>query len=585
MPDQKLENLLNLSLDATQEERRKSLELEVGFDEESRLWDVIVKYSGNLDEVRALGASVAPLLNEYAIVTIGERQLEALSDLPRIEYIEKPKRLFFSVNQGKAASCVTILQEPPYRLSGEGVLIGLVDSGVDYLHPDFQNADGSTRILKLWDQSVPGTPPEGYVLGSEYDSAQINEAIEAGRSGRMNAYEIVPSRDLSGHGTQVLGIAAGNGRASDGLYRGMAWESKIIAVKLGNPREASFPRSTELMQGVDYLVRQAIAYNRPMAINISFGNNYGSHEGDSLLPSYLDAVAGLGRISICAGAGNEGSDALHTSGILKNASVREAASSAVIELAVSTYERTLNVQLWKEYVDEFDISLTNPAGERIGPLNERLGSQRFYLGNTQLLIYYGKPGPYSVSQEIYVDFIPLNQYVDDGIWTITLTPRRIVDGRFDLWLPGGGVLNTATRFLRPNPDTTLTVPGTASKVITVGAYDSRTMAYADFSGRGYTRVTNQVKPDLAAPGVAIMTTCAGGGYAAATGASFATPFVTGAAALMMEWGIVDGNDLYLFGEKVKAYLRRGARQLPGYETWPNNQLGYGALCVRDSLPV
>ena len=577
MPDQKLENLLNLSLDATPEERRKSLELDVGYDQQASLWDVVVKYSGNLEEVEALGAQVVPLLNGYAIVTIGREQLEQLSVLPRIEYIEKPKRLFFSVNQGKAASCVNVVQEVPFELFGKGTLIGVVDSGVDYLHPDFLDRDGKTRILKLWDQTVPGNPPEGYLLGTEYDSQQIDQAIAAGS--RATAYEIVPSRDLSGHGTQVLGIAAGNGRSSDGLYRGMAPEAGIIVVKLGNPREGSFPRTTELMQGVDYLVRNSIAYNMPMAINLSFGNNYGSHEGDSLLTNYLDSVSSLGRTVICAGAGNNGRDALHTSDNL------QIGTEALVELAISEYEASLNVQLWKSYVDQFDILITNPSGERVGPLNERLGPQRFYMGNTELLIYYGKPGPFSLSQEIYIDFIPMDRYIDGGIWTFTLIPRRIVDGRYDMWLPGGGVLNTGTRFLRPNPITTLTVPGTASKVITVGAYDSRLQTYADFSGRGFTRTTNQVKPDLAAPGVEITTTKAGGGYTAVTGTSFATPFVTGGAALMMEWGIVRGNDAFLYGEKVKAYLRRGARALPGFTEYPNPQVGYGALCVRDSLPV
>lgn len=577
MPNQKLENLLNLSLEATPQEREKSMELDVGYDAASRLWDVVVKYSGNLEQVEALGAQVVPLLNEYAIVTIAREQLELLSQLPRIEYIEKPKRLFFSVDQGKAASCVLPLREVPYQLFGKDVLIGVVDSGVDYQHPDFIDERGETRILKIWDQSVPGNPPEGYVLGSEYTSEQINEALRAGN--RSQAYEIVPSRDLSGHGTQVLGIAAGNGNASNGTYIGMAPQSDILVVKLGNPREESFPRTTELMQGVDYLIRQGIAYDRPIAINVSFGNNYGSHEGDSLVTTYLDSVSSLGRTVICVGSGNNGRDALHVLGQLRMGMESKA------ELSVSEYESSLNVQLWKSYADLFDIFITNPAGERVGPLNERLGPQRFYMGRTQLLIYYGKPGPYSTSQEIYIDFLPMNQYVNSGIWTFTLVPRQVVDGRFDMWLPGGGVLNTGTKFLNPNPETTLTVPGTAAKVITVGAYDSKNQTYADFSGRGFTRVTNQVKPDLAAPGVNITTARVGGGYTSVTGTSFATPFVTGATALLMEWGIVRGNDPFLFGEKVKAYLRRGARQVPGYARWPNEMLGYGVLCVRDSLPL
>lgn len=576
MPDQKLENLLNLSLEATAREREKSLELETGFDPKTRLWDVIVKYSGNLEEMETLAEAVVPLLNQYAVVTISQENLDRLSDLPRIEYIEKPKRLFFAVNQGKSVSCVNEMQEPPLNLQGGGVLIGIADSGVDYLHPDFMDRDGNTRILKLWDQTIPGNPPQGYALGTEYGSEQINQAIRAGS--RAAAYEIVPSRDLSGHGTEVLGIAAGNGAQSRGQYRGMAPESRILAVKLGTPREDSFPRTTELIQGVDYLVRQSIAYNLPMAINLSFGNNYGSHEGDSLLPRYLNDVSGLGRNVICVGAGNEGRSAVHTSGQLVQG------GNETVQLGIGDYETSMNVQLWKHYVDEFDIFITHPSGERIGPLYEKLGPQRYFAGNTQLLIFYGKPAPFSLSQEVYFDFIPQESYVDSGIWEFTLQPKRIVQGNYNMWLPGGGVLNTGTRFYRPNPEITLTIPSTAEKVITVGAYDSRLQVYADFSGRGYTQAAARVKPDLAAPGVNVLTTKAGGGYGAVTGTSFAAPFVTGAAALLMEWGIVRGNDPYLYGEKVKAYLRRGARQLPGYDSWPNPMLGYGVLCVNASLP-
>lgn len=171
-----------------------------------------------------------------------------------------------------------------------------------------------------------------------------------------------------------------------------------------------------------------------------------------------------------------------------------------------------------------------------------------------------------------------------GIWQILLDAGRVVDGNYEMWLPSENALNAGTGFRYPVPQTTLTIPSTASRVISVGAYDARTFTYADFSGRG-TVLLSGIKPDIAAPGVGVITVAAGGGYAPVTGTSFATPFVSGGAALLMEWGIVRGNDPYLYGEKVKAYLRRGARQLPGYEQWPNNQLGYGALCVGDSLPI
>ena len=229
----------------------------------------------------------------------------------------------------------------------------------------------------------------------------------------------------------------------------------------------------------------------------------------------------------------------------------------------------MNLQIWKNYQDQMEISLVHPDGTIIGPLEQTLGTQRYRHAGTQLLIYYGKPSPYSTSQEIYIDFLPTESYIDSGIWRIRLIPRRILQGEFSMWLPGGKTVGEATRFYRPTPETTLTIPSTALSAISVAAYDSRRQSYADFSGRGYTRLPVQIKPDLAAPGVDIRAPRPGGGYQTVTGTSFATPFVSGAAALLMEWGIVRGNDPYLYGEKVKSYLINGAKQLPGEREWPN----------------
>lgn len=286
----------------------------------------------------------------------------------------------------------------------------------------------------------------------------------------------------------------------------------------------------------------------------------------------------MGRNVICVGTGNEGGEALHTSGIL------ETGRETSVQLNIGAYETGVNVQLWKQYIDQVEIALLHPDGSRVGPFQEVLGPQRFSVGNTEILIYYGEPGPYSISQEIYIEWIPKTQYVDSGTWRLLLLPQEIVEGNFDLWLPGGGVLNEDTKFPFPTPDTTLTIPSTARKIISVGAYNSRLLSYAEFSGRGYTRVTREIKPDLAAPGVDILTTVPGGGYGTRTGTSLAAPFVTGAAALLMEWGIVRGQDPYLYGEKVKAYLRRGARRLSG-GVYPNPETGFGFLCLGDSFPV
>ena len=233
-----------------------------------------------------------------------------------------------------------------------------------------------------------------------------------------------------------------------------------------------------------------------------------------------------------------------------------------------------------------EISVIAPSGLRSTQIAEILGTQRFTLGQTELLIYYGKPSPYSTAQEIYIDFLPVNRFVGSGVWKIIIQPVKVVNGLYELWLSGDIVLNRGTGFLKPEATTTLTIPSTAGRVISVGAYNGTTFSYADFSGRGPLRRGGGIvqKPDLVAPGVDVTTVTTGGGYAAFTGTSFATPFVTGAAALLMEWGIVKGNDPYLYGEKVKAYLRRGAKPLPGYEERPNAESGYGRLCVTESLP-
>ncbi len=582
MASQKIENLLNLALDATAREREKSLELDVGYDPVEKEWELIVKYSGSLEAVRALASRVVELQNEYAVITIRESDIEALTQIPEIEYIEKPKRLFFQAANGRRVSCVdAVQQDTRLSLYGRDVLVAVIDSGIEYENADFRNADGTTRIRALWDQSLaPGegrVPPKGYAIGAEYTAGQINEAL--GQAALEDRRRIVPSMDTSGHGTAVAGVAAGNGRNSNGQYAGVAPKSDLLVVKLGNPRQEGFPRTTELMQGIDYVVRKALELRMPVAVNISFGNTYGSHDGASLLERFIDDISNIWKSCICIGSGNEAASAGHTSGVMRKG--RE----EIIQLAVQNNQPAFSIQIWKEYTDVVDISLMTPAGVTVGPLQEILGPQRFTVGQTEILLYYGEPSPYSTAQEIFIDMLPRDTYVASGVWRLILNPRKVVSGAYALWLPSENVLNRGTGFLFPTEQMTLTIPSTAGRVITVGAYNALTFAYADFSGRGYTRETNLVKPDIVAPGVDVTTAAVGGGYAQFTGTSFATPFVTGGAALMMEWGIVKGNDDYLYGEKVKAYLRRGARALPGFEVYPNPQVGYGALCVENSLPM
>jgi subtilisin family serine protease len=575
MDSQKNENLLNLALDTPETERERSLELNVGYDAVGKTWEVIVKYHGSLQGLEAENIVVEELIAGYAILTVPEERMDVLATTEQIEYVEKPKRLFFEDIAGNTAICAVPGSAILRGLNGKGVLVAVIDSGIDYWNETFRKQDGRTRIRYLYDQ----------VLGREFDAAQIDEALATGS--RQQALTVVPSIDTTGHGTAVAGIAAGNGGKEGAAYAGVAAESELLIVRLGTAKENSFPRTTEMMRALTYIVNKAVKLQMPVAINLSFGNTYGAHNGTSLLERFIDNLSEIGKNVICVGSGNEGASGGHVGGKLSD-------TDAFVELVIGSYERGINVQLWKEYTDRYQVTLVSPSGESFSVDTDRPGKQIYRLGRTTILLYNGEPAPYLTGQELYFDLLPEgnNTYIDAGVWTFVLAPVRIVTGNYTFYLPSGTVRNADTRFVRTTPDVTLTIPSTASKVITVGAYDTVYDAYADFSGRGYLyqdRVNSRtpdsfVKPDLVAPGIGILAPDREGGYTPVTGTSFAVPFVSGAAALLLQWGIVDGNDPYLYGEKVKAYLRKGARQLTGFTEYPNPQTGYGALCVRESIP-
>lgn len=357
------------------------------------------------------------------------------------------------------------------------------------------------------------------------------------------------------------------------------------------------------MRGVTWAIRKSLELGMPLVINLSFGNSYGAHDGASLIERFLDNAAEIGRTVICVGSGNEGANGGHLAGSLERAgsvaglpSGRQPASfyrPAQIELAVAEYEQTLNVQLWKNYSDSYRIFLRAPGGEEV-QVPDRVNGGKYVLEleETEILVYQGEPTPYTVAQEIYFDILPSGRrYITSGIWTFRIEPVEVVTGNYYFYLPAAAVRNAGTGFYQSTPDVTLTIPSTASKVLTVGAYDSVYQAYADFSGRGYANPDRTIgvvtagfaKPDVVAPGVDVLAPNLYGGYTPVTGTSFATPIVAGAAALLMEWGIVRGNDVFLYGEKVKAYLRRGAQPIRGERVYPNQRVGWGRLCVAESL--
>ncbi len=574
MANQKLEALLNLALEIEEKQRLESGQLGVGFSPEDRTWELIVKYNGDIGRLQSSVIRVEELIAGYAIVTIPEGLIDTLTQLDEVEYVEKPKRLYASTLRGRQASCISQVTARSPFLTGKGVLIAVIDSGIDYQSPEFRDEQGNTRIQFLWDQTLTpvyvnsllpedyaefadsAAAPEGFLTGVEFSKSRIDAALKS----RIPT-QIVPSFDTSGHGTAVAAIAAAGGRLTEGQFMGAAPESELLIIKMGTPAPDSFPRTTELMRALTYAVKKAVEIGKPLAINLSFGNTYGSHDGTSLVERFLDNIAEIGRSVVCVGSGNEGAAGGHVSGSFgmneTSGQVRQ------VELSIGKYQRTVSIQIWKEYTDQFGIELISPGGRQVTVDMLQTGGRSVVIENTEILIYVGEPSPYSVNQEIYFDFLPVENYINEGVWTFVLQPIRTITGNYDFYLPSSAVVNSDTRFFTPSPVKTLTIPSTASKVITVGAYNAVYEAYADFSGRGYPLMSipggrisqGDVKPDIVAPGTNINTIGPDNTFVQVTGTSFAAPFVTGSAALMMEWGIVRGNDPFLY-DAVIIGLRR-----------------------------
>lgn len=535
--NQKNENQLNLALMLTEDVRELTDDLNTGYDSEEKEWELIVRFSNEItDAARAIAIRIKELSQGFALVTIKESLIDTLANLAEVIFLEKPRKLYTGRDYGKVAACISGVSTPPLNLSGEGVLVGIIDTGIDPMHPEFFDSNGKSRILWIYDETT----------GREYNNFQIEEG---------NAL----ISDVSGHGTHVAGIAAGN--------NGVANKSQLIVVTLG---EDDYFNTARLMEAVDYVIKKAEELKKPVAINLSIGNNYGAHSGDSLLENYLNNMVLTWKTVIVAGVGNEADKNIHVSGKITS-------KKAVTELVIGENESSLDVQLWQKYGDIFEVSIIAPDGNRFGPIGMET-FERYVYGNTEIYVYTGEPKPYSTDVEILIQFISVDNTLDSGIWQFEISPVKIQSGEYDLWLPAGNFVNNSTGFSKNSPETTLTIPSTAYNVISVGAYNQRTNSYAAFSGRGFTRKITTVKPDLVAPGVNIVSAAPGGRYVTRTGTSMAAPFVTGSAALLMEWGVVRGNDPFMYGEKVKAYLIKGAKPLPG-ETVPSIKTGWGALCL------
>jgi subtilisin family serine protease len=548
--------------------------------EEGPFWQVVVKYNGDIEAVGALlGARVQILSERFAIMEIAQTRMGELLNYVEIEYVETDKAFVYEIDQSMKAACITQVQTgTPYQLTGEGVLLGIIDSGINYAHRDFRNIDGTTRIAYLWDQGVPGNPPEGFIEGSQYSSEQINEALQ--QPTRVQQLMVVPSEDTIGHGTHVAGVAGGNGNASNQRYVGAAPRAEFIIVKLRRVGESNLARMVDIMLGVKYVIDKATELQRPISINISLGMNEGSHDGNTLMEQYLDDLSQKWITNITVGSGNEGNARGHVEGTVQTGTITE------VQLQIGQNKRNYVFSLWQSFMDSLTYQLISPTGAITPVLAYASGASTYVIGGTRVYASFGGPSPLNGDIELGVLLAGVEGgNVTPGIWTIRIIGENVVNGRFNIWGETAEVAGLDTYFINPSINTTLTTPSTAARVITVGAYNSVTNQLAPFSGRGYTRGDRAVKPDLVAPGVNITAASITGGYVTLSGTSMATPHVTGGIALLMEWGIVRGRNPFLYGENMRTYLLRGARRdIPGV-VYPDPRWGYGTLCIKNSVDL
>lgn len=500
-----------------------------------------------------------------------------------------------------ASGITATLNQPLLNVRGQGVLIGFLDTGIDYLREDFKVSDGRTRIAAVWDQTIQSGNYEedtGEAAGTEqYDRKQaqgmvqygtvytrevINAALAAEREGQ-NPYDIVPSRDENGHGTFLAGVAAASETAD---YIGAAPDAEILMVKLKPakkylrdfyllPERVEAYSETDMMMGVRFLQQYAIREKKPLVICVGLGTASGSRTGALPFADLLNTLARQVNTVVVTCTGNEANNRTHTSGL----AVSDTEPSE-IEITVGAGERGFVMEIWAESLDILSVAITSPSGERIPRIPARIdtgGVYNFLLERSQVAVDYRVVESASGYEVIFMRFINPAQ----GIWKIHVYSLTNIVGRYNAWLPLKQFLSGDTYFLNSNPSTTLTEPGAAERVISVGAYNHITDASYAASGRGYT-ATGLIKPDFVAPGVDVYGVRAGGGYTTRTGTSVAAAHAAGAAALLLTWGVTDGNLPYMGTNEVKSVLIRGAKR-ENSTVYPNNIYGYGKMDVIEAF--
>lgn len=549
-------------------------------DQITQLWEVIVRYSGSLEGISSrFNMEVYELGSGYAQVIIRRQYIGQLSDEANIIFISIPQFMTY-INLDLGPSCAENISIPTgnFQISGKDFLLAVVDSGIDYSHPDFRNEDDTTRILYLWDQSIEGAPPPGFSGGTLYTREQINEALNAPTREEMLSQ--VPSIDVLGHGTAITGVAAGNGRGSvGGRNRGVAPECDLLIVKAGKTDTQYGPRDLDIMRGVHFALETARALQKPVVILLGAGYNLTSHNGRDMLAQYLKDIYNSWICNIVVGMGNEGDKGSHNQGRLSQGETKD------IQFIVDGQMTDYGLCVWKPLIDEVEFILQSPTGERTEVLSLLTPNRAYLFDQTTVLINFSEPFVDITQQQIFIllqgqDGNPINT----GLWQITLRGKRILEGDYNVW---GSIVvapNNNTRFVESTIDITLTSPSDSEGLTSVGAYNGSTTQLAPFSGRGYT-ADGRIRPRLVAPGVNVTVPSVREGelYTTASGTSIAAAFVAGAYVLMQAYGIIQLGNTGAYGDALEVYLLRNARRPPVYAPYPNNSWGFGILCIEAAL--
>lgn len=469
------------------------------------------------------------------------------------------------------------LQGPPLNLRGNGVVVGIIDTGIDYTNEAFLDGKGESRILAIWDQTIQeGIPPEGFFFGSQYLREDINTALQS-----ENPLQLVPVQDSLRHGTIMAGIAVGSVVNGGSTYIGAAPDADIVVVKLKEAKEylrnyyfvpdgVPAYEESDIMLGIAYVNQFAIEFRRPVVICLGLGTNMGDHAGTSILGRYLSKVALQRSRAVIVCGGNEGIANHHFTWDFRQADNGESVKN--VEVRVGEGEKGFWLEFWGNAPDTYNISVRSPGGETIPPIRlgvEEINTYEFIFENTVVSVQSTLVEGGSGEQLIRFRF----NDPTPGIWNFQVQrPEQIYNGRFHMWLPITAFIGGNTFFLEASPDTTLTEPSNAENVITVSNYNHVNNSFYLESGRGFSR-TNAIKPDLAAPGVNVPTL-----YGNRTGSSLSAAITAGGVAQFLQWAVVEGNSPLADSREIRNFLIKGAGRQSGLN-YPNQEWGFGSLNI------